>query len=178
MTRPRKDKPPSPVPDRVHEIRRRMATLNWNEHVRRELGEQWGLSDSRMCDLAGEASRSLRVDPEQLEGLRAQLAGALEEVVRHALEDKNDVTGQLDLRAATDAIEMLAKFRGVAPPEQAVTSAPVVIQIAPEWTGVFGEPGAATCPHCMGTGKVQTNDGTHARLMLGPKRDDDEPPKH
>jgi hypothetical protein len=119
---------------RVSLIRRLMAERSWGPVVRAKLAEEWGIHWRSVSKLATEASRSLRCDEGELAHEREKLSVACEEVIRHAFTDRNAQSGQLDLKAALDAIRELAKFRGVAPPEQAQQIvAPVVINVSPEW---------------------------------------------
>ncbi|HYM97651.1 MAG TPA: hypothetical protein VET26_10130, partial [Candidatus Sulfotelmatobacter sp.] len=124
---------------RVAEIRRRMAAMAWGPEVRLQLAKAWGLTDHRVSGLAAEASRMLACDESELKELRDRLAATLEEVIRHALEDRNAVTGQLDLRAAIDGVLQLSKFRGIAPPEAAskVALEGIVIHVSQEEARAF-----------------------------------------
>lgn len=130
-SRARVDKPDMGVTQqRVGEIRRSMANLRWNAEERARLASEWGLSDNRVGQLAGEASRSLRCDETEVAELKDTLAGALEEFVRHALNDRSNVTGQLDIQGGIKAILELGRWRGVAPAPEATATAPVVIHIS------------------------------------------------
>jgi hypothetical protein len=142
---------------RVARIRKLMASLAWNATVRAELAAEWGLSDSTVRNLSAEASRSLRPeDPAEIAELRATLAAALEEIARGAMNDRSEVTGQRDLRAATDAIAMLARFTGTLPPEQSRVEVDqqqrVVINLSSEWAGALRGPADIKCPTCNGAG--------------------------
>ena len=117
---------------RVALIRRLMATSAWGPEVRAQLAKQWDLTEARVSHLAAEASRSLRVDEREVEQERAKLIAGIEEAHRHAMTDRHNVSGQLDLRAALDALELKGKYLGIAPKEAAAT-APVVINVSSEW---------------------------------------------
>lgn len=78
-----------------------------------ELSAAWGVVDSTIRDYAAEASRRLRLEPEEIEAAKVRHAIACEDVRKQALTTFNAITGLPDFGAALKAIDLTAKFEGV-----------------------------------------------------------------
>ncbi len=115
---------PLPVPPRQAATRYRVAYLRElmargeyaGHETKRRLAVEWGVSLSTIGSLAAEASRSLALDPEDLDAAKRQHGATARKVLDLALSDPHGPKGGLDgrvLEAALKANEQWAKFRGI-----------------------------------------------------------------
>jgi hypothetical protein len=103
--------------ERVEYIAARMASGRWlgGYTLRLALADAWGVSTSRVVQLAAEAHRVLAASRPDLEHLREEHALFAERIVVEAATRTNKVTGLPDYGAALKASEQAAKFRGLDP---------------------------------------------------------------
>lgn len=107
--------PPSVI-DRVNHIADLMAKGQYRTRITvRELAKQWGLGEGAVENNALEASRLLRVPPEQLADRRAAMAAWFEQQAAEAALLTNVITGLPDRVAALKAMELYGKYAGLEP---------------------------------------------------------------
>lgn len=148
--------------ERVSYIAERMSRWDWPGDgagfaERSRIAAVWGVSESRVKQLAAEASRSLRVDPATLDMLKAQHAAFAGFVMREAISRKSKVSGLPDFKAALEANRDAAKFAGIElEPKDADGADGVALRVvltdettptpAPEGAETKPEAGGATNP--------------------------------
>lgn len=106
--------PESKVDQRVEHCWLLMSRGLWRNYATRvELSAAWGVADTTIRDYAAEASRRLRLEPEELDAAKVRHRLACEDLRQQALTTFNEVTGMPDFGAALKATELAAKFEGV-----------------------------------------------------------------
>lgn len=101
-------------------------------YTARALGKKWGLESQTVANDACDASRMLRLTPEQREEYRTRWQLFCEKIAHEARTNLNQVTLLADYKSALAAAELAAKFAGVDAVTPA-TATPPVIQV------VYGE---------------------------------------
>lgn len=106
--------PEATVAQRVDHCWLLMSNGRWlNYRTRLELATAWNVADSTIRDYAAEASRRLRLEPEEIDAAKLQHARFCETVQEQALTTFNDLTGMPDFGAALKANELAARFKGI-----------------------------------------------------------------
>lgn len=102
------------VRERVRYIAGEMAAGRWDGYAtRQKLATEWSLSDAAIRKYAAEASRSLALDPEEVEQQKLAHAAYASRIMREALGRRNRQTGLPDFRSALEANRDAARFRGI-----------------------------------------------------------------
>lgn len=92
---------PSETQRRVHHIMRMMSTGQWiTGHSHMELADKWGISPSRVANIAGEASRWLVDKTQSDEELLAMCKATLATITKVSMS-------RGEMRTATEAIKPL-----------------------------------------------------------------------
>ena len=122
----RKKQPPGTPSrrDRVDEICDMMVRNQWRTRITAgELALKWNVARTTIDEYASEASRLLKVPPEQREERRALLAATFEALAHQACTDRSALTGLADPAAAAKIWAEYARFAGLEPPADAAQAA-------------------------------------------------------
>ena len=100
--------------ERIRYLIRLLATGNYYSRATcLALGEEWNLDWRTVKNDACEAARRLRFDPAELEAERQKLAQFCEQMRGKAANERNLQTGLSDVRAALEAAQLEARFKGI-----------------------------------------------------------------
>ena len=125
-----KHPPRATVEERVAYIADLMRRGRWvKRETQRELSAAWGVAVETVQGYSAEASRSLRVDPEERDALRAELATYAARLRRIATRERSEVTGLRNVEAALKAIELHARLVGLDTAAVQGAQTPPTIQI-------------------------------------------------
>lgn len=131
------------VEERVTYIADRlMRRGRWVKHkTQMELAAAWVLDPATIRGYSAEASRSLRLDPDERDALRAELAAHAARLRRMATRERSKVTGLRNIEAALKAIELHARLVGLdAAQAQSAQAAPKIEIVAPSEADVPPKP--------------------------------------
>lgn len=119
--------------DRVVFIAERMSRGEWlgGYAMRLGLAKAWGISESRVRQLATSAHEVLAFDPERAAELRAELAMTCLAILAEARTRVSRVSGLPDFRAALEAAVRVAQFAGIdlEPPDRAANGVAMSIEL-------------------------------------------------